>query len=168
MGVGGGGLLIRRPHYRPKLPRNSRNYRELDSIQILLTTLRKHDCIFRRLQNAFLQAPKDTHCSQNKFEITQIRIQLPESKWQNAFLGACKMHFCRRLGQLTAQSFLRAVRTIAMSVPPKQCSRPSGNRTYIFWGLQNASLQAPRTTRRPKLPRNSRNYREPHFHPSFA
>ena len=46
-------------------------------------------CIFRRLQNAFLQAPKDTHCSQNKFEITQIRILLPESKWQNAFLGAC-------------------------------------------------------------------------------
>ena len=48
--------------------------------------------------------------------------------------------------------------TIAMSAPPKQCSRPSGNRTCM--GPATASLQAPRTTHRPKLPRNSRNYRE--------
>ena len=33
-------------------------------------------CIFRRLQNALLQAPKETHCSQ-----------------KNAFTGAAKMHF---------------------------------------------------------------------------
>ena len=68
-------------------------------------------------------------------EITQI--QLLESKWQKAFLGACKMHVCGRLGQCTAQSFLRAVGTIAMSIPStpaKQCSRPSGNMKMHFVG----------------------------------
>ena len=65
-------------------------------------------------------------------EISQI--QLPESKWHNACLGACNMHVCRRLGHRAAQGFLRAVGTIAMSIPAKQCSRPSGNRKMHFVG----------------------------------
>ena len=55
-GLQNASLQAPRTTHRPKLPRNSRNYRELDSIQVLLPTVRKHE---------------------------------------NAFLGACKMHFCR-------------------------------------------------------------------------
>ena len=84
--------------------------------------------------------PKNLRLKTARPEIQQI--QLLESKLQNAFLGACKTHVCRRLGQRTAQSFLRAVGTSRNHCDVKSSQtlfttesiqillRPSGN---AFW-----------------------------------
>ena len=78
------------------------------------------------------------------------------------------MHVCRRLGHRAAQGFLRAVGTIAMSIPAKQCSRPSGNRKMHFVGPAKASLQAPRTRHRRKASSQQQEFSQTRFHPSFA